>query len=215
MNSADALLGVGMLVCWPEWPVEAVVMVNERWNDADLSRKCRQQDPHAWRELLRKYSPVVYRVTVRMLGYGAEADDATQEAFMRVHRSFDSFDPTRPLKPWLSRITYNVCLRRLGKADRKVTDTTDPQDFGWMEDHKPNPEDQVASEESGQMLLSALDRLSAQDRVLFDMHYREGMSLAEVSEVTQIPVNTIKTRMHRSRGRLKRMLSPLLKRSVP
>jgi len=165
--------------------------------------------------LVDKFSPMVYRVAMRFFGPGPEAQDASQEAFLRVHRSFHTFDPTRPLKPWMARITYNVCLKRLGKAGRALTDTTDPHDIGLMGDQAAtDPERQAAADEAGSLLLEALGGLAAQDRVLLELHYREGMALAEVSEATGMPVNTIKTRMHRARAALKLALAPVLKESV-
>ena len=162
--------------------------------------------------LVDKFSPMVYRVAVRFFGPGPEAQDASQESFLRVHRSFHTFDPTRPLKPWLARITYNACLKRLGKAGRAVTDTTDPEVFGRMDDERaPDPEAAAAADETGSLLLSAMEELAAQDRVLLQLHYREGLALAEVSEVTGMPVNTIKTRMHRARVQLKQVLTPMLR----
>src|SRR5690349_11923874 len=84
--------------------------------DAELCRDARRGDARAWRMLVRRHTPRVYRLAARMLGPGAEAEDACQEAFMRAHASFDGYDPERPLGPWLGRITYHACLKRLAKA---------------------------------------------------------------------------------------------------
>ena len=180
--------------------------------DAELFRKCRSGDPAAWRQLIGQLTPTVYRLAVRMLGTGGEAEDACQEVFMRVHESFDTFDPTRTLKPWASKITYNVCLRRLGKPARKLTATANPEELGRVRDESaPGPEANAVATEAGEMLESALDELSAQDQALVSLRYREGLSLAEVSEATGIAVNTVKIRLHRARKKLKTMLGPVLR----
>src|SRR5574341_406668 len=88
-------------------------MALESSSEADLARRCRRGDPDAWRELVRRFTPLVYRLSLRMLRDGAEAEDVSQEVFLRMHRSFDSYDSTRPLAPWVSRTTYHACLRRL------------------------------------------------------------------------------------------------------
>lgn len=187
-------------------------MASEAYSDADLSRRCRQGDSQAWRQLIKQFSPIAYRVAVRFFGFGPEAEDAAQETFMRVHRSFHTFDPSRPLKPWISRIAYNVCLKRLGKAGRAITDTTDPQDFARFQDQRSiDPEGSTQSVEAGRLVVTAMQQLPAQDRVLLDLHYREGLALAEVSEATGMPVNTIKTRMHRARTKLRAILAPKLR----
>ena len=147
-----------------------------------------------------------------MLGAGDQAEDACQEVFMRVHQSFDTFDPTRTLAPWVSKIAYNVCLRRLGKTSRQVTDSVNPSEFVKMQDeHTAGPESQAAARETKELVGNALDQLPAQDQALVTMRYREGLSIAEVAEATGIPVNTVKIRLHRARKELKDMLIPALR----
>lgn len=180
--------------------------------DAELYRRCHRGDPDAWRRLIRDFSPLVYRLAVRLLGAGHEAEDACQEVFLRVHQSFETFDPTRTLAPWVSKIAYNVCLRRLGKTSRKVADSTDPEDLVDLPDQRVSgPETRTAEKEAEELLVGALAQLAAQDRALVTMRYREGLSIAEVSEATGIPVNTVKIRLHRAWGRLKEILAPTLR----
>jgi RNA polymerase sigma-70 factor (ECF subfamily) len=184
----------------------------ETITDADLSRRCRQGDPGAWRLLIRRLGPLVYRVAVRMVGPGAEAEDASQETFMRIHRSFDRFDPTRPLAPWAARICYNVCLSKLGRAATKAGRNTDAEALARLGDERaPGPEHAAASSESGAIVTRALERLAAQDRVLIDLRYREELTDAEVAEALGMPVGTVKTRLHRARAKLKRVLAPIFR----
>ena len=181
-------------------------------SDADLSRECRKNNAQAWRELVRRVSPLVYRLSLRMLRSPDEAEDACQEVFLRIHRSFDTYDPTRPLAPWVGRITYNVCLRRLGKVSRKKSLATDPEEIARVSDAgDPGPELQAAGKEAQELVVEALGRLSAQDQALVDLRYREGLSDAEVAEATGMPVGTVKTRLHRARGKLRKMLSAVFK----
>ncbi len=181
-------------------------------SDAELARRCRADHAEAWRELVRRHSAMVHRLSVRMLGTGADADDAFQETFLRVRRSFDGFDPTRPLRPWVSRIAYNVCLRRLGTASRAIAEGVEPSALQSHADvREPGPEERAALGEASEILSEALHELSAQDRAIVLMRYREGLSLAEVSEATGLPVNTVKTRLHRARGALRKVLTPLLR----
>jgi len=186
-------------------------MAETRITDADLSRRCRQGDPDAWRILIRRCSPLVYRVALRMVSGPAEAEDVCQEVFMKIHRSFDTFDPTRPLSPWVGRITYNTCLRRL-KGVARAGVPTEPSRLEWVRDDRhPGPEVLAARSEAGELVLEAMDGLAAQDRALLTMRYREGLSDADLAEATGMPVNTVKTRLFRARKLLKRRLAPRLK----
>jgi RNA polymerase sigma-70 factor (ECF subfamily) len=146
-----------------------------------------------------------------MLRHGSEAEDVSQEVFLRIHRSFGTYDPTRTLAPWVARTTYNACLRRLEGSARKTTQDSGNAELGAIRDAgAPNPEQTAAATELQDLLARALGELPAQDRALLDLRYQEGLSDAEVSEATGMPVNTVKTRIYRARGRLRSWLAPLL-----
>ncbi len=178
--------------------------------DAELARRCRAGDPAAWSELVRRFTPLCWRLSLRMLRDRTEAEDACQEALLRVVRSFESYDPTRPLAPWVGRIAYHACLKRLGNKTRQRTEVSDAK---LLEERLLSPAsgpESAAAGEAGALLETALAELSAQDRALVTMRYREELSEAEMSEATGIPVNTIKTRLHRARARLRALLAPVL-----
>jgi len=187
-------------------------MALESSSEADLARRCRRGDSDAWRELVRRFTPLVYRLSFRMLRDGAEAEDASQEVFLRMHRSFDTYDATRPLTPWVSRTTYHACLRRLQSAARRAGGTERESSLAVAADGARSPEQSAAANEAVAMLARAMEDLPAQDRALLDLRYREGLSDAEVSEATGMPVNTVKTRLFRARARLRAWLAPRLAR---
>ena len=191
-------------------------MAEHEIKDADISRGCRQNRPDAWRLLVRRYSPLVYRLALRMLREAQAAEDATQEVFMAVHRAIDSHDPTRPLAPWLARITYNGCLKRLARTRRSadkelVLEAEDIPDPGPA----VSPENLASRQQRSEQIEQALDRLSAQDRGLIVMRYREGFSDSEISHATGMPVGTVKTRLHRARSKLKKYLMPYFQEDFP
>ena len=188
-------------------------MALESASEAELARRCRHGDPDAWRELVRRFTPLVYRLSFRMLRDGAEAEDVSQEVFVRMHRSFDGYDPTRPLAPWVARTTYHAALRRLQAAARRpalleregsLPDEADPA--------ATSPEQEAEASQAAALLAQAVGELAAQDRALLDLRYREGLSDSEVSEATGMPVNTVKTRIFRARAKLRAWLAPRLSR---
>jgi RNA polymerase sigma-70 factor (ECF subfamily) len=179
--------------------------------DAEISRGCRQNNSEDWRRLVRTYTPLVYRISLRMLRDRQEAEDASQEVFMNVFRSISSHDPTRPLAPWLARITYNSCLKRLSKIKLTAERGREFYKKDLHDDYNSiTPEDRMDNKLKKEKVVSALDRLSAQDRALVIMRYREGFSDSEISESTNMPVGTVKTRLHRTRKHLKKLLAPLM-----
>ena len=191
-------------------------MVEHKLNDGDISRGCRQNDPNAWRYLVRFYSPLVYRIAARMLRSQQDAEDASQEVFMRVHRSINSHDPTRPLAPWLTKITYNICLKRISRRSQRTEKEVELfEDYRPEEDNSKTPELQMTGKQMTMHVLGALDRLSAQDRALVAMRYSEGFTDSEIAESTSMPVGTIKTRLHRARGKLRKILAPYMREVSP
>lgn len=186
--------------------------MTDRTSDMDLVRRARQGDPAAWRQLVRRHTPMVYRLALRTLRHPADAEDATQEVFVRMSKSLDSYDPTRPLPPWLGKVTYHVCLRRLEGLARRNQEATEPSAMDGAAPYElaaPSPESALAASEAHALLSRAIAELPAQDRFLIDLRYREGHSDVEVAEATGMNVNTVRTRLFRARQVLKRLLSPL------
>lgn len=180
-------------------------------SDAELARKCRQGDRDAWRLFVRRASPLVHRITVRILGRGAEADDAGQEVMMRLYRSIGSYDPTRPMAPWIARVSYNAALQQLQKRGRPGA-AGDPAALEGLHDGAVSSEQRLGDAQVGAIVRAALERLSPEDRVLVGLSYEDGFSNSEVAEATGMPVGTVKTRLFRARERLRGVLGPLLGR---
>lgn len=177
-------------------------------DDAQLARRCREGEASAWRELVRRFTPLVYRVARRMLPSDADAEDASQQTFVRVHRSFGSYDPGRPLAAWVARIAYHVALRRLGTRSARPAATVEPESL--KDADAPPPDRGPEARETAALVDGALARLSAQDRGLVMLRYREGLSDAELAEATGMPIGTVKTRLFRARATLRRLLGPAL-----
>jgi RNA polymerase sigma-70 factor (ECF subfamily) len=134
---------------------------------------------------------------------------------MTVHRAITQHDPTRPLGPWLTRITYNQCLKRLAKS-RRIAEMEVQADGASPEPRDPggSPEEMVAQRQVSETVDSALDRLSAQDRGIIVMRYREGFTDTEIAEAVSMPVGTVKTRLFRARAKLKKFLAPFFREVV-
>lgn len=178
--------------------------------DAELVEGARRGDAAAWRAIIRRYTPTLYRVAARMLGPGAEAEDACQEAFLRAHRGFGGYDAARPLGPWLARIAYHAALKRLA-APRRAGEAIDPSALERIEDAVgPSPEHALAALETGALLTAALGQLSAQDRALVTLRYVDGLTDLEVGEAVGMNRNTVRTRLHRARLVLQKVLGPVL-----
>lgn len=186
-------------------------MDRTRWTDAELARHCRRGEDTAWREVVRRFSPMVFRFAVRVLRDQADAQDACQEVFLNMHRSFSTFDPTRPMRPWVARVAYNTCMRRQRGATTQATSVVDPDQFAELTDERTaDPEAAAVLAERADHLGAAFDGLAAQDRALLILRYREGLSDAEVAEATGMAVGTVKIRIHRAKDKMRERLAPVV-----
>lgn len=165
--------------------------------------------------MVRRVSPLVYRIAVRVLGRGPDAEDVGQEVLMSVHRSFATYDASRPLAPWVARMAYHAALKQLarrqkpGGADGGLDALTRMADEGL-----PSPEALAQKAEASAWIAAALERLTPEDRVLVTLTYQDGLSNAEVARAMDLPVGTVKTRLSRARGRLRKALAPILRRGI-
>jgi RNA polymerase sigma-70 factor (ECF subfamily) len=154
---------------------------------------------------MREQQPAVFRLAYLLLGDADEAEDVAQEAFIRAYRALDRFDASRPLRPWLLRITSNLArnqrrslgrylgaLQRLVRADPEVLKNT----RGEPETAGPQPEDAYS-------LWQAVRRMSQTDQEIIYLRYFLDLSEAETSRAMEIAVGTVKSRTHRALNRLR------------
>ena len=180
--------------------------------DHVLIRRCQAGDDDAFRQMFEQYKNLVYRTTYLTLGTAADADDILQEVFLQVHRSLDSYDPARgAFSSWLYRITVNCCLnwRRRGGLDPASLDqmaeaghaaeaaseagagTTVTPPAGSLVGRPPG--DRYETDDS---VRRALDRLSRKLRVVVILRHYWDLSYAEIAEITDLPLGTVKSRLN-------------------
>ncbi len=173
---------------------QEVVTLEER---AWLPRHCRG-DVHAFAQLVAAYREPVFSYLVRGGVNPAHRDDIFQEVFMKIHLSAARYEPARPLRPWVFTIVANTVRNhfRDQAAWRKRfvhDEDLNPPDPG------PDPEKQLEMGQRGEALQAAIQRLPAVQREVLVLSTLSGFSLAEVAEVVGVPLNTVKTRLHRAR----------------
>ncbi|MBN2290565.1 MAG: sigma-70 family RNA polymerase sigma factor [Candidatus Glassbacteria bacterium] len=168
------------------------------------------------RSLLAAYQDKVYNQAYRMLGNREEADEASQDVFLRIHRSLDEFRGESKLSSWIFRITANVCISRLRKKQLEVASIDETLDSGdktvaeLIPDDQPDPSEQYASLETAEMIRAQVRRLPANWAQAISLHHFQGMSYDEVAEVMEIPRATVATYILRGRRQLARQLTAAL-----
>jgi RNA polymerase sigma-70 factor (ECF subfamily) len=186
--------------------------MNDGVAEAELLLKAARGDEAAFLLLYERHRTVVFRFACRMLGRPELAEDVTQECFLSILRRPEAFQPQRAsLRTYLCAIARHLAFKQLRKLGQETTVDEPPE---LLSDGGARPAgdalDEVIAGEAATAVRAAVERLPPLQReavVLFE--YQE-MSLADIAAVCETDVGTIKSRLHRARERLRRVLRPLL-----
>ncbi|MCI0397634.1 MAG: sigma-70 family RNA polymerase sigma factor [Chloroflexi bacterium] len=175
--------------------------------DEELARRAREGDHAAFGEVVRRHQQAVFNVAYRLLGNRRDAEDATQEAFLRAFRAFHTFDPARPLAPWLKRIAANVCLNWLETARVKpllvASDVARPDettlDLEELAHSQPSPEQALAARETAGRVRAAILKLPPHYRVVIELRHFQDLSYDEMTQALGRPLSSVKSDLFRAR----------------
>lgn len=173
--------------------------------DQELIYRAKQGDTRAFEALVAAHLPYVFNVALRTLGNRSEADDISQEAFVRVWRNLHRFRGDAQFRTWLYRIVTNLCYNRLPKLKMELNALGDDATYELPDGHL-STEAQVQAEELRAQLHTAIAALPESYRLLISLRHLQGLSYAEIVEVTDLPLGTVKTSIFRARRALKAQL---------
>lgn len=169
----------------------------------------REDDPRVFEELVTAYQHRVFGVALRMLGSRAEAEEAAQEVFVRVHRGLPGFRGDAKMSTWLYAITSRVCLTRLGSRDRRIEHDSEDV-LARLPSAQPDPAARLERRELEAALHRAIDELSKDRRIVVVLRDIEGLSYEEIADALELELGTVRSRLHRARGELRDKLEKFL-----
>jgi RNA polymerase sigma-70 factor, ECF subfamily len=179
--------------------------------DSSLVARCLRGDEAAWEDLVRANTRKVYALCYRFTGSGSEAQDLTQEVFLRVFKTVKSFRSDEgSFSTWLSRVTRNLLIDhyRRTRQDR-VTDSIEEQ-LPMMQEEgaaaSARPDHALAGREASEILQATLQKLSPDLREAVILRDLQEMEYREIAQVLGIPEGTVKSRINRGRAELARLL---------
>lgn len=186
--------------------------------DAIVNKRIKQvlngnQDAYA--EIVDLYQSRLYHVCYRMLGNKHEAEDITQEAFLRAYINLHTFDQKRKFSTWIFRIATNLCIDRIRKKkpdyhlDAQVPGTDGLDMYSQIAASEELPVEQLEKMEMQEHLQYEISRLPDKYRSVIVLKYMEELPLQEISEILDLPLGTVKTRIHRGREALRKQMSQL------
>ncbi len=172
-------------------------------DDPALVESLRSGDAQAPRLLIERYQGVVFGLCYRMMNHQQDAEDVTQETFIRALRAMSGFDVTRPIRPWLLEIAANRCrTARVRRGRRPLAASVEAGEECVDPRSGPADPDDLAGE-----LERALGRLRPEYRMVFVLFHEQGLPYEEIAQVVGRPVGTVKTWLHRARAHLAEDLS--------
>lgn len=155
----------------------------------------------SWGELVSEHADGVYRLAYRLSGNQHDAEDLTQETFMRVFRSLHTYVPGT-FKGWLHRITTNLFLDMV-RHRQKIRMESLPEDYERVPGHTQTPEQVYSDSNLDPALQCALDELSPDFRVAVVLCDVVGMSYEEIADTLGVKMGTVRSRIHRGRAQLR------------
>jgi RNA polymerase sigma-70 factor (ECF subfamily) len=178
-------------------------------DDAQLARGLLQGRADAWETLVRRFHRKVWNVAYHFVGRAEEADELTQEIFVRVFEGIQSFDPSGSFPAWLLRVARNHSIDhyRRRKLEKTLTSREDPAEAAAQAAGSgPDPQALLERKDLAAWIRAALDRLPDELRQAVLLRDLREMSYEEMAAVMEVPLGTVKSRLNRGRLELARLL---------
>lgn len=156
-------------------------------------------DSAAFLNIVDAFQKPVYNLCYRMLGDVNEAEDATQETFLRAYTRLDTYQPDRKFSSWLLSVASHYCIDLLRKRRYQMVSWDDLPPWRWLPDTEPQPEEVALKHESDDDLRGLLDTLPSDYRAAIILRYWHEMSYDEIAEALNTSVSAIKSRLFRAR----------------
>ena len=182
-----------------------------------IVRRCISGDAAAWQEIVQRYHRRIYNICYRFAGSADDAQDLTQEVFIKMYRTLSSYDVERGgFMTWITTITRNLLVDHFRKSKQdRITDSLDatPSEHEdsmplveQIQDKSLPPDSRVQSRETGETVHHALQKLSPDLREAVILRDLQDLDYREIATALKVPEGTVKSRINRGRAELARLL---------
>ncbi len=178
-------------------------------NVAQLVKKSLNGDIKSFGELVEKYRQTVYALCYHRIGDFQDAQDLVQEIFLKVYLSLNQLRDPGKFSGWLYRIAINSCNLWLRKRSKKTLSLEDPDKYQHI---SPSVYEGYQRKELESKIKEALSRLSENNRLVITLHYLGGHSYNEIADFLNLPLTTVKSRVHEGRKQLKKELINMVRK---
>jgi len=181
-------------------------------DELKIIESCLLGNTQIFSRLINNYKNMVYNLAYRMSSSPHEAEDISQEAFMRAYQSLARFNPSYKFSTWLYQITLNIIRDRFKKKALNYVsldtpiETDDSEFFPQPADSTNNPEQIMAQKEDFQVIQKAILSLPLKYREVLVLRHLQDLSYIEIANILKLPQGTVKVRLYRAREQLRKIL---------
>ncbi len=182
-------------------------------SDIELVQQALAGSETAYSDLLGRFQRPVFSLVRRMVGDPGLAEDLAQEVFLKAFRALASYDQNRKFSSWLFKIAHNTAIdylrkKKLNTVALETSDSDEPDLVAIIPDNSSeSPETRAHRKDMAQALEQALGSLRPAYREVVVLRFQEGLAYEEIAEITDLPLGTVKTHLHRARSAMARHLS--------
>jgi len=181
--------------------------------DSQLVVRCVRGEAPAWEELVRRHTRRVYNLAYRFTGNRQEAEDLSQEVFLRIYRTLPTYRAVHgEFTTWLTSVTRNLLIDHYRRTRRdRLTDSLDAENSPAERKAAPvrRPDETAAATELSGQVQRALQQVSPELREAVILRDLQGLDYREIQQVLQVPEGTVKSRINRGRIELARLLTQM------
>lgn len=183
----------------------------DKFDEKYVVGKVLSGDKQAFIALIRQYEKLVLHIVSPLVGISEDREDICQEVFLKVYQNLNSFEFKSALGTWIGRIAYNTSINFLQKnrnvlLSDLISGADEAEFLESIEGDAENPEELVIKKDDASRLRQAIDKLPEIQKTVLLLFYRDELSLEEINQITEMPVNTLKSHLFRARKSLKESL---------
>jgi RNA polymerase sigma-70 factor (ECF subfamily) len=184
--------------------------------DEELVNLCLSGDKDAFGELVMRYQNIVYGLAYRLSGNFEDAKDLSQEAFIRTYTRLSDLREKAKFASWLKKVTFSVCMNWLKtqkRSDFTLLEKEINEEYIYdIPDPAPLPSEQIEMEELRETVLKAINKLPETYRLPLTLFHFDGLSYQKVAEFLDLPLSTVKWRLHQARKQLKKEMAGMIEK---
>jgi len=183
-------------------------------NDEIIINQINAGDTNAFTVLVNRYKDLVFTLALRMLKNREEAEEVSQDTFIKVYKSLHKFKGDSKFSTWIYKVAYNSCLDQIKKNKKHQNNVEINEYTHYKIKTLDNAFDALVDEERNQLIQDCLDLLPSEDSFLLTLYYFEEQSLDEIANVVGLTANNVKVKLFRSRKKLASILKERLEPEI-